>query len=216
MRPGPKAHGRPRLAAGWPLGGQRGARPVGGPGGLASARCAVVAAHRVLMSMTQAEREFLALDGFIQWTSAAITQAERLAGATISVRTPDTALLTLAALRTETDFFVAAAWKVLEFRKWVSALGLCRSIDFSEIDKFDTPDTRDLRNMREHVVDYFQGRGNYQERWLVETPEFRADASTLVDNIIGGRLDYKAFSEAAKRLLPQLLEEPNPNPRNVR
>ena len=57
------------------------------------------------MSMTQAEREFLALDGFIQWTSAAITQAEPLAGATISVRTPDTALLTLAALRTETDFF---------------------------------------------------------------------------------------------------------------
>ena len=90
------------------------------------------------------------------------------------------------------------------------------SIDFSEIDKFDAQDTRDLRNMREHVVAYFQGRGNYQDRWFVETPEFKADASTLVGNIIGGRLDYKAFAEAASRLLPELLKEPNPNPRNTR
>ena len=164
--------------------------------------------------MTRDEEKFLALDGLVQWTSAVITQADRLANATISVCTPETLRLTTAALRTETDLFVAAAWKVLEFRKWVSALGLCLSIDFSEIDKFDTQDTRDLRNMREHVVDYFQGRGNYQVRWFVETPEFKADASTLVGNIIGGRLDYKAFAEATRRLLPQLLKEPNSNPRN--
>ena len=86
---------------------------------------------------------------------------------------------------------------------------------FSEIDKFDTQDTRDLRNMREHVVDYFQGRGNNQDRWWVETPEFKADASTMVGNIIGGRLDYKAFAEAARRLLPQLLKEPVPTSRNT-
>jgi hypothetical protein len=63
-------------------------------------------------------------------------------------------------------------------------------------------------------VDYFQGRGNYQDRWLVETPEFKADASTFVGNIIGGRLDYKAFAEATRRLLPQLLIEPKPNLRH--
>jgi hypothetical protein len=74
----------------------------------------------------------------VQWTSAVITQADRLANATISVCTPAKLRLTTAALRTETDLFVAAAWKVLEFRKWVSALGLCLSIDFSEIDKCDT------------------------------------------------------------------------------
>ena len=165
--------------------------------------------------MTRDEEKFLALDGLVQWTSAVITQADRLANATISVCTPAKLRLTTAALRTETDLFVAAAWKVLEFRKWVSALGLCLSIDFSEIDKFDTQDTRALRNMREHVVAYFQGRGNYQDRWFVETPEFKADASTLVGNIIGGRLDYKAFAEATRRLLPQLLKEPNPNPRNT-
>jgi hypothetical protein len=165
--------------------------------------------------MSRDEEELLAMDGLVQWTSAAITQADRLANVEISKCTPETFRLTLAALRSETDFFIAAAWKVLEFRKWVSALRLCPSIDFSEIDKFDTQATRDLRNMREHVVDYFQGHGNNQNRWFVETPEFNADASTLVGNIIGGRLDYKAFAEAARQLLPQLLQEPNPNPRNT-
>jgi hypothetical protein len=124
------------------------------------------------------EEQFLALDGLVQWTSAAITQADRLANATITISTPERFRLTRAALRTEADLFIAAAWKVLEFRKWISALGLRPSVDFSEIDKFDTQDTRDLRNMREHVVDYFQGRGNNQDRWWVETPEFKADAST--------------------------------------
>jgi hypothetical protein len=165
--------------------------------------------------MSRDEEQFLALDGLVQWTSAAITQADRLANATITISTPERFRLTRAALRTEADLFIAAAWKVLEFRKWISALGLRPSVDFSEIDKFDTQDTRDLQNMREHVVDYFQGRGNNQDRWWVETPEFKADASTMVGNIIGGRLDYKAFAEAARRLLPQLLKEPIPAPRNT-
>ena len=105
--------------------------------------------------MSRDEEQFLALDGLVQWTSAAITQADRLANATITISTPERFRLTRAALRTEADLFIAAAWKVLEFRKWISALGLRPSVDFSEIDKFDTQDTRDLRNMREHVVDYF-------------------------------------------------------------
>jgi hypothetical protein len=98
--------------------------------------------------MTSDEEKLLAVEGLVQWTSAVITQADRLAQATISVCKPETLRLTTAALRTEADLFVAAAWKVLEFRKWVSALGLCLSIDFSEIDKFDTQSTRDLRNPR--------------------------------------------------------------------
>jgi hypothetical protein len=117
--------------------------------------------------MTRDEEKFLSLDGLVQWTSAVITQADRLAQARISVCTPETFRLTAAALRTETDLFVAAAWKVFEFRKWVSALGLSLSVDFSEIDRFDTQDIRDLRNMREHVVDYFRGLLHWSARLLV-------------------------------------------------
>jgi hypothetical protein len=61
--------------------------------------------------------------------------------------------------------------------------------------------------MREHVVDYFQNDGRDQGRWWIETPEDKGDASGTSGSMIGGRLDYKAFAEAAKRLLPQLLKE---------
>jgi hypothetical protein len=66
---------------------------------------------------------------------------------------------------------------------------------------------RDLRNMREHIVDYFTGAGNARNRWVVETPEYKADASSVVGTMIGGRLDWIALGGAAERLLPQLLAE---------
>jgi hypothetical protein len=51
-----------------------------------------------------------------------------------------------------------------------------------------------------------------KDRWMIDTPEFSADASSVVGNMIGGRLDWVKFSDAAKRLLPALLKEPIPYP----
>jgi hypothetical protein len=44
--------------------------------------------------------------------------------------------------------------------------------------------------MREHVVDYFKGEGLEKDRWMIDTLEFSADASSVVGNMIGGRLDW--------------------------
>jgi hypothetical protein len=33
--------------------------------------------------------------------------------------------------------------------------------------------------MREHVVDYFKGEGLEKDRWMIDTPEFSADAPRL-------------------------------------
>lgn len=168
----------------------------------------------VVPIMTPDQERFMASDGLVQWTWAAITQAHRLSNAKLPMRgTFEARRLAIAARRTEADLMVAAAWKVLEFHKWVAALGLCGAVDFSEIGKFDTNDTRDLRNMREHVVDYFQGGGKNQDRWWIETPKYKGDASGIAGSVIGGRLDYKAFADAAKRLLPQLLKGPLPKSR---
>jgi hypothetical protein len=157
--------------------------------------------------------QFMALQGLIQWTSAAIAQAARIADAQNLMRaTPEERQAAIHALHSEADFFVTAASRLLAYRRWVGALGLRKSVDFSEIDQFDTDNTRDLRNMREHVVNYFQGGGNNQDRWMIETPEYKADASTMVGTKIGGRLDWRAFSDAAERLRPQLLKEPMPRP----
>ena len=73
-------------------------------------------------------------------------------------------------------------------------------------------DIKDLRNMREHVVDYFKGDGLVKKRWTIETPEYKADASAFIGALIGGRLDWSAFRAAAQRLLPRLLAEPIPFP----
>lgn len=60
----------------------------------------------------------------------------------------------------QSHLFVIVAYKLIEYRKWASTFGLCATVDFSEIDAFSEEDVRDLRNMREHVVEYFQGRGH--------------------------------------------------------
>jgi hypothetical protein len=111
-------------------------------------------------------------------------------------------------LQSECHFFAIAAYKLLEYRKWVPDFGLCSSVDFVEVDRFSEQDIRDLRNMLEHVIDYFTGGGNAQTRWFVQTPEYRADASAVAGTMIGGRLDWVAFGAAAERLLPRLLAEP--------
>jgi hypothetical protein len=95
----------------------------------------------------------------------------------------------------------------LEHREWVQSLGLCVSVDFSMLDQFDAKHVKDLRDMREHEVEYFKGTGRKKNRWRVN----RADASSRGETIIGGRLDWMLFSQACQRLLP-LLSEPIPYP----
>ena len=108
----------------------------------------------------------------------------------------------------ECHFFSISANKVIEYRHWVTNLGLCRDVDFSEIDQFSKDDIKDLRDMREHIIEYFQGEGHKRKRWFIEPPERPGgiiDASSVIDTIIGGRLDWVEFSGAAERLLPLLL-----------
>lgn len=121
----------------------------------------------------------------------------------------DPVALRLLCLGTGADqhLFVVAAHKLMEHRKWVSKYGLCKNVDFSEIDNFSADDIKDLRNMREHVIEYFTGYGRDKSRWRVNN----SDASSG-GTIIGGRLDWRLFVNAARRLLPALLAEPIPYP----
>ena len=91
-------------------------------------------------------------------------------------------------------------------------LGLFAAVDFSEIDSFPWDDHKDVRNMRSHVTEYFGGKGRDRDRWIFKTLGGSADASSVVDTLIGGRLDWVALGAAAQRLLPKLLREPIPYP----
>ena len=163
------------------------------------------------------EQRFMAYIGLMQWTEAVVTVGERIRqiDEQMTLRTQPNRSDWQTALRnvhTECHFFAIAAYKLLEYATWSRRLGLFRQVDFSAIDSFPADRIRDLRNMREHVVEYFKGAGNKRDRWFVTTPEFKADASSVVGTMIGGRLDWVAFSQAAERLLPVLLAQPVPYP----
>jgi hypothetical protein len=145
--------------------------------------------------ITSADDErFMAFEGLVQWTQAAVLQARRLSEARdrqVSKEVWDTPVLRRQAVldfHTQCHFFVVAAHKMIEYRRWCASAGLCAAVDFSAIDPFPEQDVRDLRNMREHIVEYFQGGGYASDRWFAQTPEFKADASSVVGTKIGGRL----------------------------
>jgi hypothetical protein len=169
--------------------------------------------------MTPDEEQFMAFEGLVQWTRAVVYQAKRVSAAKDYISSENVmnnwtteGRAAIHASHCEDHYFVIAAYKIIEYRRWNQDLGLCDTVDFSEIDKFNQRDIRDLRNMREHITDYFKGEGNTPNRWTVETSEYKADASSVVGNMIGGRLDYVNFSKSAERLLSQLLVLPIPFP----
>ncbi len=69
-----------------------------------------------------------------------------------------------------------------------------------------------MRNKRMHVTEYFKPGGETGKGWFGGTPDFKADASSTIGTLIGGRLDWAALGAAAKRLLPKLLAQPIPWP----
>jgi hypothetical protein len=164
--------------------------------------------------MTPEQEQSMALTGLLQWTQAVISQSQRVSDARERQRSPARNLAMLREanrdFHSQCHFFVIAAYKLIEYRKWASTFGLCATVDFTEIDAFSAQDIKDLRNMWEHVVDYFQGHGLASQRWFAETPHFKADASSVVGTIVGGRLDWTKFAAAAEQLLPKLLAEPTP------
>lgn len=165
--------------------------------------------------MTRDDKRFMALQGLLQWTQGVVMQSVRLSAARNREASDDLRFNHLArhqavlAFHSECHFFVIAAFKLIEYREWISTLRICATIDISEIGGFLKRDIKDLRNMREHIVEYFQGDGHMSDRWDFERQEAAtADASSVIGTMIGGRLDWIKFESAAERLHSQLLAEP--------
>lgn len=171
---------------------------------------------QVVPIMSKDDERFMAYTGVMQWAHAVVMQFPRVVASKKEIGRSADFALSIYASNSEDHFFVIAANKLQEYQAWARSFGLFEGVDFSEIDSFPRQDVKDLRNMREHIVDYFSGGGREKQRWHVETPEFRADASCLVGTLLGGRLDYVAFAGAAERLLAQLKSVPIPYPPETR
>jgi hypothetical protein len=102
--------------------------------------------------------------------------------------------------QTERHLFCNAAYQLLEYRRWANRLKFIDETLFVELDKF-ADDIDVMRDMNEHVVEYFEGKGKRPHDW---DDGGGADASSTSGTRIGGRLDWNELGAAAQRLLERL------------
>jgi hypothetical protein len=177
------------------------------------------ALHRLQIPGTG--RHSLAFEGLLGWTAAVETQSQRVTAAQVNLlaamdrrsaaRKPQEMSklmsqyrLAFSSFETERQLFCNAAHKLLEHRIWVKQLGFIDEALFDDLDKF-TDDIKVMRDMNEHAIEYFKGKGKRPQDWIyVEPGQLQADASSTFGTKIGGRLDWVELGGVAERLLAKL------------
>ena len=137
--------------------------------------------------MSPEQERFMAFDGLLQWTAAVVSQGRKVSDASEHAMSGPSSSdfmtwhLDVLNFHSECHYFCIAAQKLIEYRDWSLSFGLCEDVDFSEVNSFSGQDIKDLRNMREHIVEYFRGKGHTKDRWWSEKSGGKADASSVVD-----------------------------------
>jgi hypothetical protein len=166
--------------------------------------------------MTPDEQKFMAFEGLLGWTAAVVTQAKRVSAARDKLfaelrqrsspkLNSELILRRLAQqfFQTERQLFCNAANQLLQYRQWVQRLGFLDDALFDELDKF-ADDIDVMRDMNEHAIEYFEGKGKRPHDWVYQGEGATSDASSTVETKIGGRLDWVELGSAAQRLLARI------------
>ena len=107
----------------------------------------------------------------------------------------------------EEHFFVISVSKAIDRLKEVKKFKPELS---SDIDGFihNLPEAKDLRNMREHDVQYFKGEGRAQDRFIKTLTDSTVDASASISDqngyFICGRLNVQQAMRAAQKMYPMI------------
>lgn len=153
------------------------------------------------------EQKFMAIHGIHTWAKGALVQVERIDAARQTMLSNfdrhDERADAIQSFQRERHLFLIAAHKTIEYADWIVSLNFLDSSIFSEIFSFRN-DVKDLRDMNEHVREYFLGIGHRPEQWVHSDSEGSADASSTVNSKIGGRLDWNDFANATKRLIASI------------
>jgi hypothetical protein len=151
--------------------------------------------------MNEHDHKFMARASCRQWLLAVETQKRRCLGHLAEHAAVDDVPLRLRgqrhldiadASRVDEHFFVVALGNA---DKWLGRLATLEADKQPFHDRLlsDVPHLRDVRNMREHADEYFEGDGRAQDRFIFHTDELTADATgTIVMGdkyLLGGRLD---------------------------
>jgi hypothetical protein len=111
--------------------------------------------------------------------------------------------LAFQSFQTERHLFCNAAYKLLEYRQWVQRLGFLDEALFAELDKF-AHDIGVMRDMNEHVIEYFEGKWKRPHDWIYRGGGGISDASSTAGTKLGGRLDWVELGSAAERLFARI------------
>jgi hypothetical protein len=163
------------------------------------------------------DQKFMAFGGLIAWGKAIVRQAGRVSEAqdclkNIFREVPHEPGVVFNAepirdaghvFKVERHLFCNAADQFFEHRRWLSRLGDFDEGVFAEIDPFE-PNVNAMRDLNEHAIEYFEGRGRRPKDWMFNGDDFRSDPTGTINTLIGGRLDWVKLSQAADRLLKSL------------
>ena len=162
------------------------------------------------MTLSDGELNALAKNGIIEWGEAVIRQAgeitaafnQKMAGSQLGI----------IRLHIAEHFFAIAAHRLFQFVDFARERGFIGSEDFMEMEGFRR-DAKEIRDMREHVIEYWQGGGRLQDRFTYIDPDAMeawgrelatlASQSTFVGGVykLGGRLDVHALARVVSKAL---------------
>jgi hypothetical protein len=160
----------------------------------------------------------MAFEGLLAWAKAIVSQADRVANAQeqfknkmagFSRREPGVVFSAEPirnaghVFKVERHLFCNTAGNFFDHRRWLKRLGGFDESVFAEMDLFER-DVRAMRNLNEHAIEYFEGKGQRPEDWMFRTDDFNSDPTGTVNTLIGGRLDWIKLREATARLLESL------------
>lgn len=143
----------------------------------------------------------MAVAGLQQWARAALVQVDRIEAARQAMwRDIEQRVHSQSQFQCDRHFFLIAAHKMVEHAKW------CIKLDFLDRSFFDNvllleKDIKPMRDLNEHALEYFQGRGLKPSEWVHVDAGGTADASSTINSKIGNRLDWNDVASAVKQLL---------------
>lgn len=157
-------------------------------------------------------QKFMALEGVHSWARGVLAQVDRIEAARNRMQLPgDDWPEPIRVFQFERHLFLIASHKLTEYADWACKLEFLDNSVFSDLFSLKA-EIKALRDMNEHVVDYFLGRGRKPDEWLHVTDESIADASSTVGSRIGDRLDWYVVAVVVRSLIDGLPPAYYPGP----
>jgi hypothetical protein len=156
--------------------------------------------------LSEDDQRFMARHGVRVWAEGVVDLSGKLTHDTTMMRASRYSDAWIHAFERDRHFFVIAAGQLVDHLDWALPLKAISEDAALFIDRFRN-DIRDMRNMNEHRIDYFAGKGRSQRRFVHLGDDFTSDATGTFQTLIGGRLDWTELGRATMQFIQDFHHE---------